>query len=762
MSSSPKDDNQLISILDTLDKIQDNLLALSPHKLLPVLLEYVCKLLSAPVAIIWMIDDARSKLKIIETFGSVDSNYKKIEIDLGHPSVQYISGHREALTLSDVNHPNCKRLADLDEVQGKHWKSLMSVPLKTEGDFVGILDVFFTKKKHLFSVLEKKLVKILANHISLALQKMQTLKDEELIASDYEKLQKLTPIMKEMTDASKTQQIWNLLRKGTIELLRARPYIWIGRLNYHNGELETVGIRESSNIKFGSGITGKALKEEEPIIANNVLSDEWSPIYVRRRQDTKAIMSIPIVIDDVPIRDSQGVRRGSKRIGILSLESTKADAFSTIEKDRLFLLAQHAALRIERLEFYDKLSAIRKIEQAIGKAQNNTEIIRTVIEGITEILKFTWVNVSLIDSERTSIKSEYVSGLPNEQVDKFKEMAVHTLEGKDIQAEIVRNRQIKVPGDDDIALDADIFQKFGHADLVRVFIPMIEPVSDLVIGTVEAGYKKAYVPYIYEQDVQILKSFVDYAVHALERRKSGLIDRIIHELKSPIVGIKGHASFLQRRFSDFRLSRDSITIKLEDILTDCDLLLYQARQFEYFLGRSVSEKPKYELTMVFRDVIIKTIHQLKSVLMEYNFSTKGIQYKSSDSNKIAVYTDKVMLNQVIYNLLINAIKYAGNDPSQFKVLLEVSEEGHGHSDGGNFIVKFKDWGIGVKKEEKDKIFQEGFRSLEAMKKVSGSGLGLNISRSIMQRLRGDLKLVNHRKPTEFHLILPKRARGNVQ
>ncbi|MEH2112735.1 sensor histidine kinase [Nostoc sp.] len=116
---------------------------------------------------------------------------------------------------------------------------------------------------------------------------------------------------------------------------------------------------------------------------------------------------------------------------------------------------------------------------------------------------------------------------------------------------------------------------------------------------------------------------------------------------------------------------------------------------------------------------------------------------------MAILTDKVMLNQVIYNLLINAIKYAEKDPGQFKILLEASEYKE------NLMIKFKDWGIGVVEEDVNKIFEEGFRSLDAIKKVGGSGLGLSISIAIIQQLGGSLKLVNNSKPTEFHLILPK-------
>ena len=76
-------------------------------------------------------------------------------------------------------------------------------------------------------------------------------------------------------------------------------------------------------------------------------------------------------------------------------------------------------------------------------------------------------------------------------------------------------------------------------------------------------------------------------------------------------------------------------------------------------------------------------------------------------------------------------------------------------------MKFKDWGIGIKQAYVEKIFEDGFRTPEAIEKdVSGSGLGLTISRLIMQHLGGDLILANNFKPTEFHLLLPKRTKGD--
>src|SRR5262249_37623203 len=133
-----------------------------------------------------------------------------------------------------------------------------------------------------------------------------------------------------------------------------------------------------------------------------------------------------------------------------------------------------------------------------------------------------------------------------------------------------------------------------------------------------------------------------------------------------------------------------------------------------------------------------------------------VEYKPSDAWRIVVRTDRARLNQVIYNLLINAIKYSEADSKQFTIRIELEENRE------SFTLKVKDWGIGIKRGYEDRVFDHGFRTPEAIAKdVNGSGLGLAISKLIMSELGGDLRLVNGYKPAEFHVIIPKLPRRAI-
>ena len=137
-------------------------------------------------------------------------------------------------------------------------------------------------------------------------------------------------------------------------------------------------------------------------------------------------------------------------------------------------------------------------------------------------------------------------------------------------------------------------------------------------------------------------------------------------------------------------------------------------------------------------------------------SIKVFGVKEGDANKIrALYLDKSKLKQVVFNLLLNSIKYAESDPNIFAIRIEADEMKN------QYIIRFKDWGMGVSKGLEERIFEVGFRAPEAIEKnVYGSGLGLTIARSIMREMGGDLILANNYKPTEFQIILPKDLKEN--
>lgn len=723
--------------LTILKELLQSPLSASPDDFLETVAEKACELLSVPICIVWKIDEQDERLKVVATCGGIDEDYKKIELELSEAGFERSSRHRGVAYIEDVTKKN-ERYSHPAEAKQRGWVSLLSAPVRVHGRLIGMLDVY-TKEARFFKHWERDLFGAFAYHAALSIEKSELLK-------------RLTNVMLQMSDVGSVEELLEILLKGSLELVCSNRG-WISLLNDKTGELHIVapkgGIPGKRQLKLGRGITGKALIEERPVRVGNVKSVAWHGVYEKFWEDTCSEMAIPLLLIKAQAHVGQDIKLVTKPIGVLNIESPVPNAFSKLDEDCILSLAYQAAIIIERLEGERKRESLRNIEQKIVNEKDYEQVIQVLMRGIMSTLGFEYVNISLVDQEENSIKTEYIRGLQSKnEIDRFKSMAVHSLNSKDIQADIVRRGKTEVPAQEDERFDDAIYRRFGHDKMLRVFVPMVGASDTKPFGTVEAGYQKRYRKHIYERDVQILQSFVDYAVQAFEQKRSGMLDKISHEFKAPIVGIRNNASFLQRRFDV--LPNELLESKFNDILTDCEILLYQVGQLEHILGRP-SPISKVEKTFVYRDIIIKTINQLKPMFLERRFDLSKINYNPADSTRIKIYVDKAKLNQVVYNLLTNSIKYAEDDPETFAIKIEMEE------DENNFIIKFKDWGIGISRELREKIFEDGFRTPEAIQmNVNGSGLGLTIARKIMRHMGGDLKLGSNHKPTEFLLQIPKK------
>jgi signal transduction histidine kinase/putative methionine-R-sulfoxide reductase with GAF domain len=570
-------------------------------------------------------------------------------------------------------------------------------------------------------------------------------------AAGYDSLQLLNSAMQELTRERNIEKLMEAMLDRAIELVGAERG-WVSQLELSTGELQIVAQRGDpparSMLSIGQGITGKALAAGCSLRVDRVDEPPWKEIYVAYWPDTVAELAVPI-IGNAEVRIGAAVKQGPKPIGVLNLESPRPAAFSSADESLLQSLTSHAAILLDRLDLDRKWAQLTKVQQQIIGRRDWNSIINDMLQTITATLGYSYVNISMVDERLQRIHTTHVIGMPDNQVELFKRLADHALDSNDIQADIVRTRRIEVPALNDPRFDPEIHQRFNHASTLRVFMPLIAPSTDQVIGTVEAGHMQSKRTHIYEHDVQILKGFVDYAVRALEQRQRGQMERITHELRSPVVGIRSNTSYLQRRLRT--LAEEFIQRKFGDILADCEILLHQIADLEFTLGQQ-SREAKIERTLVFRDVVIKTVTQLRPlVVSQLGGDPNRIIYDLADIRRIKpLYLDRGHLNQVVFNLLHNAIKYAEDDPAQFTIQIKVEDRPK------DYVLVFKDWGIGIHREYINRVFEEGFRTPEALQKtVTGYGLGLSISKRLMQQIGGDLRLANHSKPTEFQVILPK-------
>ena len=230
----------------------------------------------------------------------------------------------------------------------------------------------------------------------------------------------------------------------------------------------------------------------------------------------------------------------------------------------------------------------------------------------------------------------------------------------------------------------------------------------------------------------------------INRLKSEFLRRACHELKTPLVSIKGFSELILSKYSE-DLNADIIS-DLDEISKGCERLqsiinnLLQTSKME-----STEYKPKLE-----REDLSFLINYCAEELHPL-FAKREHSLNIEIPETMITEFEKEEIHDVISNLLINAIKYTP-PKGWIDIRAEILD---------NFIViSIKDNGIGFTEEEKSKIFQQ-FGKVEHYGHnldlgIDGSGLGLYISKKIVESHGGKIWMESEgrNKGSTFYFSLP--------
>ncbi len=223
-------------------------------------------------------------------------------------------------------------------------------------------------------------------------------------------------------------------------------------------------------------------------------------------------------------------------------------------------------------------------------------------------------------------------------------------------------------------------------------------------------------------------------VSNLNSKKDEFIALASHELKTPITTIKGYLQILQKKEDD--------TVKLL-FLNKC---LTQVNQLNKLVADlfDISRIEAGKLHLTYEKFDLKEM--LNSIVEPFYYSSPSHKIVLNyNTETVAVNADKLKIEQVITNLLTNAIKYS---PGADKVEITVETSGQ--------ILKLavKDTGLGLSKEQQKKIFTRFYR-VEGDAHVTGLGLGLYLSKEIMDRHKGGITVSSELgKGSEFVVWMP--------
>lgn len=294
----------------------------------------------------------------------------------------------------------------------------------------------------------------------------------------------------------------------------------------------------------------------------------------------------------------------------------------------------------------------------------------------------------------------------------------------------------------------------GEAYNSCMIVPILNSHND-VWGVVRCRNRRAILPgdlsAFLDDDLAVVDAICQEAVQHLQtmiadETRMKAVMKLTHELRGPIGAIRGATESLTEQLAERRVQLDYDFVG--DIQSWVDLmrrLMGNADMMQYRI-QSLPLTPARTLLMA--EIIAPAVRQVEALLRERSFSAKNIRYSSFRAVP-RLWVDRNQMQQVIFNLLSNSIKYGYSDPNAFQVEIE------GQYEHGRYLVRFRDWGTGIEEAMKEAVFQEGVRSHNAQSNVAGQGLGLWVVQQIIHAHDGEVKVTKTKFPTELTVSLPE-------
>lgn len=225
-------------------------------------------------------------------------------------------------------------------------------------------------------------------------------------------------------------------------------------------------------------------------------------------------------------------------------------------------------------------------------------------------------------------------------------------------------------------------------------------------------------------------------IKVLNAKKDEFIGLASHELKTPITSLNGYLQIIERNLpSDDRnkafISKALLQVnKLNSLISDLlDVSKIQTGKLPFTYS-------SFDLCEVLTEVAEMLQHSYTSHKISLHFNQQPIVLKA----------DQQRIEQVIINLITNAIKYS---PGGARVIVNAA------IDNNKVTVSVQDFGIGIAPEQQENIFSRFYRVENISIPVSGLGIGLYISHEIISRHEGRLWVEsNIGKGSTFYFELP--------
>jgi signal transduction histidine kinase len=625
------------------------------------------------------------------------------------------------------------------------------VPLNAGAETIGALSVGSLDATVTYTQGQVEILQSIADQAAGAIVKARLLQESERRARQLATLNEIT---RQLSSTLETEPLLQNILQSAVSILNCEAGS-LFLVDEQTSELiftvtegpvakDLIGQR----LPPGTGIAGKAVQTQQPVIANNVKADhEWNPNPdTKTGFITRALLAVPLQVKD-------------QITGVLEVIN-RSDGLPFVEDDQNLLaaFASQAAVAIENARLYtltdkelnvrvEELSVMQRIDRELNASLDMTRAMRITLE---------WA------MRQSAAEAGLIGGMTDDGLQVIAQQGFddhyQSLQDTPMKLDHAILRSAIESGQPEQVMLQDDQHGLLPSSRSQTAIPIRRETN--VIGMIllessrpEAQTTDAIDFLIRLSDhaaIAIANAQLFSAVEAANSAKSEFVSFVAHEIKNPMTSIKGYSELLaagavgpiNEMQSNFLNTIRSNVERMATLVTDLN-------------DNSKIEAGRLRLdfkTVNLADVVDETV---RSSTRQCEIKKQSIEVNLPD-NLAMVWADPTRLSQILVNLISNANKYT----QEGGTIILAAEQSKNQWDAGGAqdVVHLwvKDNGIGISIEDQKKIFQKFFRSDDQKAREStGTGLGLNITRSLVEMQGGKIWFESeYRQGTTFHITIP--------
>jgi signal transduction histidine kinase len=399
-------------------------------------------------------------------------------------------------------------------------------------------------------------------------------------------------------------------------------------------------------------------------------------------------------------------------------------------EDLLSSLASQIAISIINSRLYtalekkiNEINLLFDIERELNKADNLDELLRILIEKITDTLKVEAALITIMDKQSQDLKARVAKN-----IDKNKLLQCKLSLDEGIISEVNRTGELYVTNDaqNDPLFRTD-FQKEIGIDIKHLVCAPLK-IEDRVIGIMEVFNKPEKNEFFRSDDIRLINSLASQISRSIETYQlkdekikadrlasiGNMMSTIVHDLRTPMSNIYGFVDLMQEEEDqNVRQEYAEIIIKQIQILNNMtkDILDFAKGKTTILPVKHAVDKLLDDFTKVFKPDVEK----------------KGFKFESACNAQAMIYIDPEKITRVFMNIMKNAVE-AMDSGGKFSITA--------NQINGEIEFLLSDTGKGIPAEIRDKLFD----SFVTSGKKGGTGLGLAIVKKLIDQHKGRIEV----------------------